>query len=147
LCSDAFSGFIRGDENEFEHNQEVREATDHLLNVLIPKFAARLEKLMQDARDQNRLQDFRLTETIHTVGINCRHMGMSWMRFRFKKLLMPIHDSGLLRQYIKDEDCRRMILAEATARVIKNNLRFKLRGKMKLIKLPLEEPYRYYYCV
>jgi len=75
LCSDAFSGFIRGDENEFDHNQEIREATHHLITITVPKFAATLQKLMQEAKDQNRLGDFRITETIHTVGINCRHMG------------------------------------------------------------------------
>lgn len=123
LCSDAFSGFIRGDPDEYEHNQDIREASQHLKTTLIPKFAKDLNKLLQDARDQGRLEEFRLTETIHTVGINCRYM-------------------GLLRYQIDDLEFKEIILAEMLARVIKNNIRFKLREMMKQVKLPIEEPYR-----
>lgn len=94
------------------------------MNVLVPKFAkAELVKLMADAREQGRLTEFRLTETIHSVGINCRHI-------------------GLLRRFTEDPEFKRIMLIEMLARVIKNNLRFKLREKMKVLRLPLEEPYR-----
>lgn len=96
-----------------------------MINVLVPKFAkADLVKLMADAREQGRLTEFRLTETIHSVGINCRHI-------------------GLLRKNTQDPEFKRIMLIEMVARVIKNNLRFKLREKMKVLRLPLEEPYRY----
>lgn len=123
LCPDAFSGFIRTSEFESIHNDEIREATNHLLNVLIPKFAKELERRMQDAREQQSLHKFALTETIHAVGINCRH-------------------AGLLRKYMNDDEFKQIVLAEIVARNIKNNLRFKLREKMKQLGLPLEEPYR-----
>jgi hypothetical protein len=123
LCSDAFSGFIRGDPNEFEHNQDIREATQHLYTVLIPKFSKELSRMMSDARQQGRLADFRLTETVHTVGIGSRHM-------------------GILRKYIVDDEFKAMLLAEIVSRAIKNNLRYKLREKMRMLRLPLEEPYR-----
>ena len=74
-----------------------------------------------------RLSEFRLTETIHSYGINCRHM-------------------GILRNYVNDE-FKRIILIEIVARAIKNNLRFKLREKMKRLRLPLEEPYRRYVLI
>lgn len=89
----------------------------------MPKFAKDLNKQLQDAREQGNLNEFRLTETIHTVGINCRYM-------------------GLLRKRIEDLEFKELILAEIVARVIKNNIRFKLREMMKQLKLPLEEPYR-----
>eukprot|EP00029_Vermamoeba_vermiformis_P008493 TRINITY_DN3992_c0_g1_i1.p1 TRINITY_DN3992_c0_g1~~TRINITY_DN3992_c0_g1_i1.p1 ORF type:complete len:924 (-),score=198.60 TRINITY_DN3992_c0_g1_i1:32-2803(-) len=124
LCPDAFSGFMKEDGEENLHNSELKEATNHLINVLVPKFAkADLVKLMADAREQGRLTEFRLTETIHSVGVNCRHI-------------------GLLRKNTQDPEFKRIMLIEMVARVIKNNLRFKLREKMKVLRLPLEEPYR-----
>ena len=44
--------------------------------------------------------------------------------------------------HITDAEFRQFILSEIVARCIKNNLRWKLREKMKQIALPLEEPYR-----
>jgi len=43
---------------------------------------------------------------------------------------------------MKDQEFRKLMLLEIVARCIKNNLRWKLREKMKQIALPLEEPYR-----
>lgn len=123
LCPDAFSGFIRTSDFESIHNDEIREATNHLLNVLIPKFSQNLEVRMEEARKQGVLHKFTLTETIHCVGINCRH-------------------AGLLRKHLTDPEFKQIVLAEIVARAIKNNLRFKLREKMKQLRLPLEEPYR-----
>lgn len=87
LCSDAFSGFIKGKKvqllahavgtaEEEESNNEIIEATNYLLNVLIPKFAKELGRLMEEARDLGRLDRFRLTETAHSAGVNCRHFGI-----------------------------------------------------------------------
>jgi hypothetical protein len=78
---------------------------------------------MEEASEQKNLAKFRITETAHSVGINCRHFGK-------------------LRKHIKEPEFRSAILLEIVARCIKNNLRWKLREKMKQIALPLEEPYR-----
>eukprot|EP01119_Soliformovum_irregulare_P021321 TRINITY_DN7074_c0_g1_i2.p1 TRINITY_DN7074_c0_g1~~TRINITY_DN7074_c0_g1_i2.p1 ORF type:complete len:833 (+),score=208.66 TRINITY_DN7074_c0_g1_i2:91-2589(+) len=122
LCSDAFAGFIKGFHEDA--NREVIEATDHLIRTLIPKFAnGELRKETQEAKEAGRLDDFRLTETIHRNGINCRYL-------------------GLVRKHTEDPESRIMILVNIVARVLKNNLRQKLRKKMTTLKKPLEEPYR-----
>ena len=42
LCSDSFSGWQTADPSRDRHNQEAREATDHLINKIIPQFAQEL---------------------------------------------------------------------------------------------------------
>ena len=54
---------------------------------------------------------------------------------------------GVVRQHIVDIegaplDCQLLVFLEMAARVIKNNLRRKLREKMKSLRLPVDEPYR-----
>jgi hypothetical protein len=78
---------------------------------------------MKESRGQGMLESFRLTETIHSRGVNCRYL-------------------GLIRRHIEEQEFRLIILIEILARVIKNNLRLKLRLKMQSLKRPLEEPYR-----
>ena len=39
LCSDAFSSFVIKDPQRKEYNQEVKEATQHLMRVVIPSCA------------------------------------------------------------------------------------------------------------
>eukprot|EP01118_Nematostelium_gracile_P006177 TRINITY_DN1987_c0_g1_i1.p1 TRINITY_DN1987_c0_g1~~TRINITY_DN1987_c0_g1_i1.p1 ORF type:complete len:887 (+),score=181.40 TRINITY_DN1987_c0_g1_i1:68-2728(+) len=122
LCSDAFAGFIRN--SHTTENQEVIQATNHLLKVLLPKFVrGELMSQMEEARQQGILEDFRLTEAIHRNGINCRYL-------------------GLVRKHTKDIEFKSIILVEIIARVFKNNLKQKLRNKMKILRKPVEEPYR-----
>ena len=143
LCSDGFSGFI-AKHNYVEHNNEIIEATNELLNVHIPNFAPDLVAMMVEARDKGKLESFRLTEAIHRQGINVRY-------------------TGVLRKNISELDCRTFLLVEVcvfyfsiscnnvimipphfqmSARIVKNKLRKLLRKKMKELKVPLEEPYR-----
>lgn len=122
LCSDAFSGFIQSTPDEEEINADVHEATRYLLETHIPKMARRIFEMMKEAKISKPLSKFRLTEALHSVGINCRYAGM-------------------LRKYISDEECSTFILAELVARAIKNNLRWRLREQHQILKLPLEEPY------
>lgn len=104
LSSDAFSGFSRGFHEEA--NREIVEATAHLLNTLIPKFATylhfcifafcilafcissapknihfffihfsgELNSLMEEAFAKGSLDNFRLTDIVHSKGINCRYL-------------------------------------------------------------------------
>jgi hypothetical protein len=122
LCSDAFSGFIQGTPEEDDITADVHEATRYLRETHIPKTAMRIFEMMQETRLEKPLEKFRLTEAMHSLGINCRY-------------------SGILRKHIKDAECRKFILAEVVARVIKNNLRWRLREQHQILKLPLEEPY------
>jgi len=122
LCSDAFSGFIQGTPDEDEITADIHEATRYLRETHIPKMAMRIYEMMKEARIEKPLSKFRLTEAMHSMGINCRY-------------------AGILRKHIKDEECRQFILAEVVARAIKNNLRWRLREQHQILKLPLEEPY------
>ena len=71
----SFSGFIKGFHDKF--NKDVVEATEWLLSTLIPKFSrGELTSLMSESRQQGILESFRLTETIHSRGINCRYLGI-----------------------------------------------------------------------
>jgi tetratricopeptide (TPR) repeat protein len=128
LCSDAFTGFIRGHRGEEDHNREIVEATNHLLVVIIPEFAKELSAMMKEALNKGQhMSNFRLTEMMHRRGINMRFL-------------------GVVRHHIIEKaanwDCQLLLLVEMAARVIKNNLRKRLREKMKSLKLPVDEPYR-----
>lgn len=61
---------------------------------------------------------------------------------KYSLLSTLILKRGLIRRHVKDADCKDIILTEILARVIKNNLRLKLREKVKQLRKPLEEPYR-----
>lgn len=78
---------------------------------------------MTEAQTEGRLNRFRLTETAHSAGVNCRHF-------------------GLLRKLIPEPEFKKIILLEITARCLKNTIRWKFRTKMREIGLPMEEPYR-----
>lgn len=69
LCSDGFSNFIRAHEPE-AHNDEIREATEHLFHVIIPSFADHLRDIAK-----NKVPDYRnnfpnLLLSLHSFGIN-----------------------------------------------------------------------------
>jgi len=72
------------------NNQEVREATRFLFQVVIPDFA-----IWMDMLSNQQLKKLPLTEAIHRKGINCRHLG----RVRFAS---------------KNEVARRILLTEVT---------------------------------
>ena len=92
LCSDAFSSFIAL-HNYQPDNREVLEATRYLIDVVIPKFAEELTVMMIEEREKGRLESFRLTEAIHSYGINVRYI-------------------GVLRKHITELDCRTYLLVE-----------------------------------
>ena len=116
LCPDTFSGFVS--EGAEEHIKEVEEATAYLKNQTIPKFAAYLNS-MED-REVDKLN---LKEVLHESGINLRYLGN-------------------LRHEVKREDIKQMILVEMVARIIKHELRSKMRQQMRELKLPLEHSCR-----
>ena len=45
------------------------------------------------------------------------------------------------RHHMTDRDCKTLLFVEMCARVVKNNLRLRLRERMRKLRLPLDEPY------
>jgi hypothetical protein len=110
LSSDAFSQF-GGQDNSLEgHDAEVREASEALLTHTIPEFASALLLLSQsDISDPQ----YRLTELLHRAGINARYLG--------------VVRSHLSSETAAGRDWRRWLMQEMVARVIKNELRERMR--------------------
>lgn len=59
-----------GMHNMLQNNEEVKEATLFLFDVVIPEFSA-----WMDALPSQQAKKLSLTEAIHRKGINCRHLG------------------------------------------------------------------------
>ena len=88
LCPDSFTGYLIFSfcvtynlhicytnrfylENKVQHNQEVRLATQHLMERVLPNFAMRLEELLPPKKMAIRHFDTLKTE-MHRRGINIR---------------------------------------------------------------------------
>eukprot|EP01133_Synstelium_polycarpum_P016333 gene16333-19429_t len=124
LCSDAYSGFVKNDPNRHEHNLEVREATHRLLTELIPRISVRLKWLIKESLENGALLKggVHIPEQFHRHGINMRWLG---------HMLIAVDD----------REAGFVLLIEAIARVVKNDLRKRLRETMKSFKQPLSAPY------
>jgi len=66
LCSYGLTAAIQNDPNKDHHNNLLRNATNHLFDVVIPGFAAEMD---QEPVPSN------LMTVIHAWGINARHLG------------------------------------------------------------------------
>jgi len=131
LCPDAYSGFIKDESQKAKYVSEIESGYKILTEKKIPLLAGRLPSLVRD----DGIVAFRMTETLHSRGINIRYLGLV-MRALNRKVPMT-EDMEQLHQ-----DARCMLLGEMTARVLANMLREKWREKMRSIQAPLEEPYR-----
>lgn len=69
LSSDAFSKFASNQEDSKDNNEEVRQATQLLLNDTIYDFATKLDCMQVD-----RIEGQKLTEFVHRAGINVRYL-------------------------------------------------------------------------
>ena len=116
LSSDAFSCW--GKCNSRVHNQEVREATEYLYREVIPNFAKEL------ISKKSNIEAIRLTESLHSSGINCRHFG---------RVRAEIHDNFELSE---------LLMTEMVARLLSGLLRQLLRLEMKRTKVASQEPYK-----
>ena len=114
------------DPNNHIHHQEINEATEYLLQQHLSKF---LQKTLvwEILQFKGNLHNFPLSKLIHSGGICLRHIG-----YLFKSV----------KENNKFQCVKTLLVLEALARVIKNKLRALLRRKMKLLKEPLEAPYR-----
>jgi hypothetical protein len=170
LCSDSFSGFISGHERLI-CDLEIIEATKYLYEKVVPDCAQELplylyqmgKKEDKDAKEVA-FSFFRLTETIHSRGVNVRHLGRlvaalknanpsgvpltsSTRTLSTGAISSPAVRSGSFSassppMQLLVSDCKRLLILEMFARVIKGYLQRELREKMTKFKTPLEEPYR-----
>ena len=102
LSSDMFSTF-GGVDNLRTHNKEGVRATAHLLDVVVPRLAQRLDKNVDS------LQLEQLTERMHRAGVNMRYLG---------QLVKHAHETRV----------RMLLTLEALARAAKNVLRARWRS-------------------
>ena len=98
LCSDAYVGMAASDPKMAEHMAEVDEATDHLLEVVVPDFAALLDVIA--CRDPS-FADVSLYS--RAFGVNARHLGR-------------------VRDACCTPEAKRVVLTEILARTLKNEL-------------------------
>ncbi|PRP86383.1 hypothetical protein PROFUN_05524 [Planoprotostelium fungivorum] len=127
LCSDGFSNFIKAHDPE-AHNDEIREATEHLFGTVIPKFAEHLIELASETLPDYRSNFPSLLLSLHSHGINIRYLG----RVR----------ACLTGDTPGEAYWRFFILLEMLARTIKQWVRSDLRNTMVRLKQTGEEPYK-----
>lgn len=108
LSSDAFMVF--GKKSNATDNPEIREATNHLLNTVIPGFANWLERHFEE--DDERVLTSTLSVLLHREGINNRYL-------------------GVVRIHCRNPRLRHFLLREMIARVVKNIMRAEMRDKTK----------------
>jgi tetratricopeptide (TPR) repeat protein len=136
LCSDSFSGFIMVDRDATRHNEEIAEATEWLVDELVPHYASELLGSFKEAARYLQIDEMRIAEGMHRSGINMRYIGQIYY-----------HLTALCKRDAEVDHSARVrfeqrVLAEAAARVVKNDLNAKLRAKMYELRVPLEVPYR-----
>ncbi|KYR00520.1 Histidine kinase A [Tieghemostelium lacteum] len=118
LSSDALTGWGKFDQMAPEHNYEVKEASFRLLLKVIPDFAKTI-----DIMDNSEKRELHLTQELHRVGINCRHLGM-------------------IRRNVTCKSMRKTLLSEIMARTMKCEIMSNFRSKMKTADTPSEEPFK-----
>ncbi|ELR22968.1 C2 domain containing protein [Acanthamoeba castellanii str. Neff] len=114
LCSDAYSRWAHDPDNPNvlkQHNAEIVEATNHLVQTVIPAFAF-FETIFIESLNAWRsfVEDMRvLVIDMHRGGINCRYL-------------------GVIRQHVTNTNLRKSMLIEMVSRVLKNELREHMRN-------------------
>jgi hypothetical protein len=133
LCSDAYSGFVMHDPNRLEFNRDVDLATQYLFSTVIPDCGRQLLDYVMQYGDLGSM----VVEVLHQNGINLRYIGRLLSTFHAQNLMVAsFYGESVVQTVIN------MLLLEATARVIKNQMHAKLRELMKEIKEPVEVVYR-----
>ena len=86
LSPDAFTLF--GIHDAIAHNSEVREATQRLLNIVLPHFTTSVV-----AGNTGVINAAHLVQTLHTLGVNVRHLGhfRSLLSSSGAPISLPIH--------------------------------------------------------
>lgn len=125
----------------------MREATDYLLHNIVPPFAKSikvitaictyskisiynsdntrtLQWVILEAKQQKALLELDIVQEFHRKGVNLRMIGH-------------------VLEHVEDPDSIMILLVEAIARVIKNDINHRLRTKMQQFAVPVTVPYRY----
>ena len=133
LCSDAYSGFVMLDPKRKSYEKDIDSATQLLFTSVIPSFAAHLLEHMRKFPNSGCSV---VAELMHQHGINLRYIG---------KVLSTYDLSNMILSAKNPDECAQvttLLITEATARVIKNQMNEMLRKKMEEIKQPVEVVYR-----
>lgn len=132
LCSDARSGFIYSDLHPEElkrANRNVALATRSVFETQIPLFASKFSEIPPVDLCK---KSFSLTNEVHRLGINCRHLG------RLRAELLQKHCTSGAEIAFRPS----FVLVEIAARVCKHHIQELWREKMFEIKYPSSEPYK-----
>eukprot|EP01114_Cavostelium_apophysatum_P007036 TRINITY_DN1871_c0_g2_i1.p1 TRINITY_DN1871_c0_g2~~TRINITY_DN1871_c0_g2_i1.p1 ORF type:complete len:983 (-),score=328.43 TRINITY_DN1871_c0_g2_i1:78-3026(-) len=133
LNSDAFTNW-NTDPNvtvRNSHNDDVTEATRYLYDKLIPAFAKELDEdymdMPWDKVKASKCKSMMMTNrgTVHGKGISYRHLG-------YVRLALSPNNNNI----------RKLLLSFGVARVIKDELRIRMREKMKEVQVPSDEPFK-----
>ena len=108
LSSDAWSPYERDDPLQAAHDAEVVAATRTLLTTVIPEFASRLNRHVD-----NPVGHRELSAVMHSHGINMRYL-------------------GCVRVLVDSPHLRSFLLMDMLSRVIKNDVRALLRSMVSL---------------
>jgi hypothetical protein len=114
LCNDSFSRFLSVDSNYRQYHRTIGEATQFLRSELIEKSAQ-----IYDGFNSESLETMPLKIFIHRSGINMRHLGVFY-------------------NYLHKSKQRRIVIVEMVTRVVKEELRLKMRSKSQQFGLPKE---------
>lgn len=113
-----FYRFVANQPGRLEHIIQIKEATKHLYEELIPEFMKELYLIESKTKD---LKTISIKELMHKRGINLFMMGH-------------------LRSLLKSESFfKKLVLVEMVARVAKHQINQALREKMQEIKLALQQ--------
>eukprot|EP01102_Stenamoeba_stenopodia_P006834 TRINITY_DN190_c0_g2_i1.p1 TRINITY_DN190_c0_g2~~TRINITY_DN190_c0_g2_i1.p1 ORF type:complete len:940 (-),score=153.29 TRINITY_DN190_c0_g2_i1:120-2939(-) len=131
LSPDAFSDWSKLDENRQENDDQVRAATVHLFNQVIPAFAAEVERevdidfsLPYDALTEHIITRIRLVTRARFAGLNMRNLGR-------------------VRSYLQSESNRKFLLSICVSRVVKRKIRDEMRRVLNKMKgTPSDLPFR-----
>jgi len=122
LCSDAFCQAAQDPDDPSvleEHNKEVRQATQLLIERVVPQFARRFENFFKKIFHKQKEND---SDTWHTIPEYSRYLVIQMHRAGINVRYM-----GYLRKHTTNTLLNRWLLMEMTSRVLKNHLRELLR--------------------
>lgn len=127
LCSSAFTDWDAYDENRLQNRQDVIEATERIVKECVPALIAELEALDLNAVSDNYFSTWKggkikpimkmvtvlnLSPRLHAHGINMRYLGH-------------------VRARLKSPSWRILVNSMAVARLLKDQLRSKLRTQLR----------------
>jgi len=106
LSSDALTAMGSNDPKKSDYNRDVKEACIKLLKQIIPNMSSTLDSC------ENLIAGKDIIAKIHRAGINVRHL-------------------GLLRKGCKNNDSKLVLLTEMVARIMKDEIKKKMRNLLK----------------